>query len=359
MASVLFTQEITNAGGTFTFDPQSWGGGDATIYLYISSAVTLGANVNVNFSSYPNLGSRVMVIQNFAADGGLNLNLNSFSIDGSGFEQWVYNSPFTYVLTTVDAAVYSKQVFFGDTPNYFTIDGDTIAVGTLDLDRISDLTSGTIPIGSAGNVATARTISGDFTISNTGVGAIAAGVIVNADVNASAAIALSKLAALTASKVAVTDGSGVITTANQLSALLGGTALDTSASTGVATVSAGTWAVGARTEVAHLNVSWNTGYVGDFKIKMPFAGTVTGIYGYIAQATVGATAGTCVAKDNAGTTMTAGTITTTAGGDARGTAYSVSPSANNTFIANDILTFTTATATAGEMQLSITYTRTS
>lgn len=56
------------------------------------------------------------------------------------------------------------------------------------------LANGSILIGNVSNVAAANAVSGDITLSNTGVAAIAAGVIVNADVNASAAIAYSKLA---------------------------------------------------------------------------------------------------------------------------------------------------------------------
>jgi len=93
--------------------------------------------------------------------------------------------------------------------------------------------------------------------------------------------------------------------------------------------------------------------VGDFKIKMPYAGTVSEIYAYAVKAIAATDNGTIVAKDNAGTTMTSGTITYTAS-DARGTAYTVTPSANNTFVAGDILTFTTAKVTAGGLvQLSI------
>ena len=51
-------------------------------------------------------------------------------------------------------------------------------------------------------------ISGDLTISTGGVAAIASGVIINADVNASAAIAFSKMANLTASRLLVSDGNG-------------------------------------------------------------------------------------------------------------------------------------------------------
>ena len=56
--------------------------------------------------------------------------------------------------------------------------------------------------------------------------------------------------------------------------------------------------------------------------------------------------------------MTAGTITFTAS-DARGTAYTSSPSANNTFSAGELLTLTTAKTTAGgKVLVSIKVTRT-
>lgn len=67
------------------------------------------------------------------------------------------------------------------------------------------------------------TLSGDITGSGTtGITtAIAAGVIVNADINASAGITLSKLAALTVSRALVSDGSGVISVSSVTSTELG------------------------------------------------------------------------------------------------------------------------------------------
>lgn len=55
-------------------------------------------------------------------------------------------------------------------------------------------------------------VTGDISIDGSGVCSINAGVIVNADINASAAIAWSKMAALSASRVMVTDVSGFATT---------------------------------------------------------------------------------------------------------------------------------------------------
>jgi len=74
----------------------------------------------------------------------------------------------------------------------------------------TSLTSAYIYVGNGSNVATGVAVSGDITMSNAGVVAIASGVIVNTDINASAAIAVSKLAAVTASRVLGSDGSGFI-----------------------------------------------------------------------------------------------------------------------------------------------------
>ena len=73
------------------------------------------------------------------------------------------------------------------------------------------LTDGHIFVGNASNLAADVAMSGDVTISNTGVTAIAAGVIVNADINASAAIAFSKLAALTSGNILVGSAGNIPT----------------------------------------------------------------------------------------------------------------------------------------------------
>jgi hypothetical protein len=94
-------------------------------------------------------------------------------------------------------------------------------------------------------------MSGDVTIDNTGTTSIASGVIVNADVNASAAIAVSKLAALSDNTaVVLTDGSGkLVSTPN-------GTAGYVLTSNGA---SAPTWqAVGGTGTVTSVNASGGT-----------------------------------------------------------------------------------------------------
>ena len=60
--------------------------------------------------------------------------------------------------------------------------------------KLATLSSANILVGNASGVPTSTTVSGDVTITNVGVTAIASNVIVNADINSAAAIAYSKLA---------------------------------------------------------------------------------------------------------------------------------------------------------------------
>lgn len=112
-----------------------------------------------------------------------------------------------------------------------------------------------------------------------------------------------------------------------------------------------------KSEVVVLNVAFETGELGDYKIKMPYPGTVSEIYARVTKAIAGTDDATITPKNNGGTTMTDGVITFTAS-DAFGTAETSTPSANNTFVAGDLLTFTTAKTTAGgRVQISLKITR--
>jgi hypothetical protein len=94
----------------------------------------------------------------------------------------------------------------------FDLSGATMATvsdGTITLAKLEDVTDGYIIVGSSEDVPTAVAMSGDVTILNTGATAIGTGVIVNADINTAAAIAHSKLAAMTAGYILVGNGSTV------------------------------------------------------------------------------------------------------------------------------------------------------
>ena len=98
------------------------------------------------------------------------------------------------------------------------INADVKSDAAIAYSKLAALTAGNILVGNGSNVATSVNPSGDIDVTNAGVFSITAGAIVNADVNASAAIVDTKLATIsTADKVAGgaiqidsgTDGTGI------------------------------------------------------------------------------------------------------------------------------------------------------
>ena len=119
----------------------------------------------------------------------------------------------TYLAVTDPTA--DRTITFPDVSGTVITTGDTGSVtntmlaGSIALSKLVNLTSGNIIVGSSGNVPTAVAVTGDVTISNAGVTAIAAGAVINADISASAAIAFSKLATLSSGAILVGNGSNV------------------------------------------------------------------------------------------------------------------------------------------------------
>lgn len=74
------------------------------------------------------------------------------------------------------------------------VNSEVSASAAIDFSKLAALTSANILLGSGANVPTSTAVTGDVLISNTGVTSINTGVIVNADVNASAAIDATKIA---------------------------------------------------------------------------------------------------------------------------------------------------------------------
>lgn len=106
------------------------------------------------------------------------------------------------------------QLFAAVTSGTWTIEGTRKYVPNNGNGIVSPTTlaEGKIWVGNASNSPVAVTPSGDATITTAGVVAIATGVIVNADLSATAAVAVSKLAAMGASLAVATDASGFLTT---------------------------------------------------------------------------------------------------------------------------------------------------
>lgn len=97
------------------------------------------------------------------------------------------------------------------------------------------LQSANIFVGNVSNIATGVAVSGDITMSNTGVVAIAAGVIVNADINAAAAIAYSKLATMATGSLLLGNAGTPTATAMSGDATIGATGVLTIAASAITT----------------------------------------------------------------------------------------------------------------------------
>jgi len=74
--------------------------------------------------------------------------------------------------------------------------------------KLASITAGQVLLGNASNVPTATALTGDVTVNSSGVTAIGSGVIVDADVSASAEIAVNKLADGSARQLLQTDAAG-------------------------------------------------------------------------------------------------------------------------------------------------------
>ena len=213
---------------------------------------------------------------------------------------------------------------------YPIVNADVASAAAIAYSKLATLTSANIVLGSSANVATSTAVTGDVTISNTGVTAIAAGVIVNADINASAAIADTKLGTIstalkvsnsattatsanTASAIVARDASGNFT-AGTITANLTGTASNVTTN---ANLTGDVTSVGNATTIA-------AGVIVDADInasaaivdtKLATIATAGKVSNSATTATSANTASAIVARDASGN-FTAGTITATLTGNA-------------------------------------------
>jgi hypothetical protein len=129
-------------------------------------------------------------------------------------------SPVTMSVVVTGSIV---QLFAAVTSGEWTIEGTRKYVPNNGSGIVNptSLADGRIWIGNASNTPTPVTVTGDVTFTNAGVSSITSGVIVNADISASAAVALTKLATLTASRAVVSDSSGYLTTSATTAAQIG------------------------------------------------------------------------------------------------------------------------------------------
>ena len=119
------------------------------------------------------------------------------------------------VVTTGDSGTVTSSMIADGT----IVNTDISTTAAIAFSKLASLSSANILVGNASGVPTATTVTGDVTITNSGVTAIASNVIVNADINSAAAIAGSKIVAATTSVVgAVQLSDSTSTTSSVLAA---------------------------------------------------------------------------------------------------------------------------------------------
>jgi len=107
--------------------------------------------------------------------------------NSSGVPTWVSETGDVTISDTGVTAIASGAI----------VNADINSSAAIDYSKLANITAGSVLIGNASNVPTATALSGDITVSSSGVTAIASGVIVDADINSSAAISQSKIATST------------------------------------------------------------------------------------------------------------------------------------------------------------------
>jgi hypothetical protein len=141
-----------------------------------------------------------------------------------GFEGSTANAYETYLSATDPTA--DRAIVLPDqsgnvlvSGNASIVNADISASAGIAYSKLASLTSGNLLVGNGSNVATSVAMSGDVTITNAGVAAIASGVIVDADINASAGIADTKLATISTA-LKVSNSATTATSANTASAIV-------------------------------------------------------------------------------------------------------------------------------------------
>jgi len=131
------------------------------------------------------------------------------------------------------------------------INEDINESAAISLSKLESLASGQLIVGNGSNVPTATEITGDITISNTGVTGISAGAIVDEDISPSASISLSKLEALTSGNIVVGDDSNVASSVPMSGDV-------TISDTGVTTVISGTTSTAGKVQLSTATNSTST-----------------------------------------------------------------------------------------------------
>lgn len=348
---------ITNFGLTQTFDLTT-----APDVVYIKGSPTLANNVSFSMSVQPPNGWQITYI---VEGGSINLNGHTFQIEGVNITQEQLSSPEQFKMTFV---MYNGDWMIANPyeptfHNANAVSGEVLIDDTVSLDKLENLATGSIITGQSsrptaldakgsgklligdGTNLNSVSVTGDVTINSSGVTAIGTGVIVNADINASAAIARSKVALGTADYVVINSNTGALSQEAQLATTRGGTGINSSGSTGFPVVNAGVWSITSPTEIIVVPVSFEAGEQCNNSILAWYPGKIIAVYTSVTKALAGTDDGSLVVKINS-TTIQNGNINMGTG-SALNSETQTTSSADNTFAYLDNIKLVTSKTTAG------------
>jgi len=183
-------------------------GGSSWQEIDLSATVSGQIAQNVGFTPFSGLSStncqdalEELETEKLSKTGGTVSGEILISNTGSLVYEGATADAFETTIGVVDPTSSDKTINFPDQSGTVLVSGGASIVNAdvatncaLAYSKLAALANGSILIGSASNVATVQSLSGDATLSNAGVLTIAASAITNAKISSSAAIALSKLA---------------------------------------------------------------------------------------------------------------------------------------------------------------------
>lgn len=181
-----------DSGGTFTYDPLFI---PDVIFLKTSGS-PISADLTLQLSSSLNVGQSFKVFIPLIDDGGYNLDI---------FGELANTPPpaaalgWVYTFYQDNSSIFHCEKVPLDFTDTTLISGTAIQDGTITFNKLESLSSGEILVGNSSNIADNVTMSGDATISNTGVLTVGNNKITDA-----------KIANGTAASVRFRNASGVI-----------------------------------------------------------------------------------------------------------------------------------------------------
>lgn len=340
---------VTNGGGIDQIAV------DSTINFYIvTGTATLSNDYDLEYDTTPEDGTTCIVFYNATVDN----TAQDITLLGAQLTEVQASKPLVIISQTFNGTTNSPIIL--DFSQSGIIETMHIVAKAIGFAQMADLaagsiiagdvtnrpvaldgnTDGVILIGQGGAIAFV-TQSGDVIFSKAGVSAIQAGVIVDAMINASAGIALSKLESSTIGFIPVVSGSGFFVAV----AMTGDIAIDGSGVTAIQgnVIDASMLNSDAALVPFSQYLSFESGELQDNDFIADFDGEIVGGEASVTT-TIGATDDANIQFKIDGTNVTNGLMTFTAG-SAVGDKDSCTPSAANTFSKGQTISMTCTKAT--------------